>query len=124
MTTKASRNLTKFPPPDYVSSEQTITAASVLTLAHGLGAIPTTYEVILRCKTADGGYSPGEEMGYFGLAGVQTTTAQRGYSASADATNIYVVSGATGLSGLSKSSAGTAFSLTTGNWRYVVKAWA
>lgn len=41
----------------YTSPAQTVTAAGTITLAHGLGAIPTRIHAWLKCKIAEEGYS-------------------------------------------------------------------
>lgn len=46
----------------YVSGEQAITGAATLTLTHGLGARPTKFSFVLRCKITEHNYSVGDEI--------------------------------------------------------------
>lgn len=123
MTTKATKNLIKFPEPDYISSEQVTTSGNLVTVAHGLGVIPRFVIVVLRCKTAEGGYAVGEEIFQTIATPVVTSTAQRGTIVSCDTSNVYLNTGASGIGILSKSSPGTAMNITPANWRFEVRAW-
>jgi hypothetical protein len=44
------------------SAEQTMTAGSTNTFAHGLAAAPSMWQVFIRCKTANVGFSVGDEL--------------------------------------------------------------
>ncbi|MGH6879270.1 hypothetical protein [Hypericibacter sp.] len=101
----------------YDSGEQTITAAGALTLAHGLGAKPQLRDVFLRCKTAEGGYSIGDEVVW--------PTGELGTAASSpsiviDATNISVRYGSSMF--VINKGTGASFGITVGNWRAVFRA--
>lgn len=50
--------------PQFTSAEQAIsnTAGTVTTVAHGLGVVPRSVRAVLRCKTAEFGYSIGDEV--------------------------------------------------------------
>jgi hypothetical protein len=50
----------------YTSAQQTYTIGGSLTLAHGLGEVPKFAFVIMRCTTADHGYSIGDEFFWVG----------------------------------------------------------
>lgn len=50
----------------YTSAQQTYTIGGSLTLAHGLGEVPKFAFVIMRCVTADHGYSIGDEFFWIG----------------------------------------------------------
>lgn len=101
----------------YTSANQTITSGSLLTLAHSLGAKPTEVQVSLVCTTAQSPYAVGDELPCtdFSASGVQY-----GATASADATNIKVRTGAGGHILINDS--GVGITLTNGSWRYVVRA--
>ena len=107
----------------FVSSEQTITAAGSLSLAHGLGVMPTLIQVRLICKTADNNYSVDDELilnpGYGG-------DANRGVSVVPDATNLVIRFGSTAttsLAALDKTS-GALAGLTNASWKLIMRAWA
>jgi hypothetical protein len=102
----------------FVSSEQTITASTSVTVAHGLAGVPAMVRLVLRCKTAELGYLVGEEVDVttqytFGGGQVQT---------SADATNVYITLG-NNVNLLNKLSMPNVALITYGNWRWVVRAW-
>lgn len=102
----------------YVSAEQTITAGTNVTLAHGLSGVPAIVRVVLRCKTAELGYLVNEEVDMtfqytFGGGQVQT---------SSDATNVYITFG-NNVNLLNKLSMPNVTTITYANWRWVVRAW-
>lgn len=102
----------------YVSSEQALPAAAGnLTLAHGLGAVPVLVRAVLRCKTAENGWSIGDEI---------CVTFDRGdnwnYQVTANSTSIIVTIGLNGYD-IYNTSGSQAF-ITAGNWRFIVYAYA
>lgn len=105
----------------YDSGEQTITAAALLTLAHGLGVVPTQIEVWARCKTNDASYVVGEEI----LLTVANTgtgfSTNKGYSVRRDATNIKIRIGSGGI-GYVDATSGAEVNLTLADWKYIVRA--
>lgn len=105
---------------EYVSAEQTISNAGTGTLAHGLGAIPKLVQIRLVCKTAELGYSIGDEI----VWGTFFQAQDRGLTVAVDATNIVYryAAQATPFSYLNKTT-GASSALTNGNWRVVVRAW-
>lgn len=48
--------------PSYISSPITITSAGTFTLTHSLGSKPTRVDMFVKCLTAEGGYSVGDEV--------------------------------------------------------------
>jgi hypothetical protein len=108
----------------YTSAEQTITAGGALTLAHSLGAMPSLVQARLVCKSAEDGYSIGDEV----IVNNHTNAAANqslGQSIEPDATNLNVRFGATsGVYQLINKSTGAVGTITAANWRLVVKAWA
>jgi len=48
----------------FESAEQTITLGGALTIAHGLASVPTMINTFLVCKTAEHGYSIGDEISF------------------------------------------------------------
>ncbi len=54
------------PLPTFTSTDQTITTAGSLTIAHGLGVLPAGGVVIyLINQVADAGFSPGDELAFY-----------------------------------------------------------
>lgn len=76
----------------YTSPAQTITSGGALTLAHGLGAIPTLFELRLKCVNGAGanGYALNEEVVVpFGVTSISTQD-NYGVSVVPDATNLNI----------------------------------
>ena len=98
------------------SAETTFTNNATILIAHGLGVVPKDWRVIFRCKTADVGYSVGDEVdpGWF----VITSGASYGSQAFADATNIGVVCASSGMRILAKNTRSNGLA-TPANWRIV-----
>lgn len=106
----------------FESSNQTITAAGSLTLAHSLGAQPKLYQAYLKCTTGEGGYSIGDEVAMNPAA--SDTGANRGVSLVPDATNINVRFGsAAGTFNFMRKDTGAAFTATNSSWALIVRAW-
>ena len=102
--------------PSFESSETTIGAAGTTTIvAHGLGTVPRLIYVALRCKTAELGYSIGDEVAWLG-----STTNQSVY---ADATNIGIVTNSADNFFIQNRSTFASSGITLGNWKYVVRAY-
>lgn len=105
----------------YTSSNQTITAAGSLTLAHSLGAMPTLVQVRLKCLTAEGGYSIGDEV----IFNSGDQNAGRGCSIVPDATNLNIRYGsAANTFNVNNKTTGASFAITNANWAAIFKAWA
>lgn len=96
----------------FASSEQTITLGGLLTIAHGLGAVPTLFTPQLICKTADNGWAVNDV--------IQQSVS--GIVMYADATNVYVRFSNTSIPSLNKIT-GTAVNLTVASWRLIMKAY-
>jgi len=110
----------------YVSSDQTITAAGLLTLAHGLGQAPKYAYIELVCATADAGFSVGDVV--LAYANATTSGTNRQTAVYYDATNVYVRYSDMGSSStvfsMGNKGTGTASFLTNGSWRLRVRAFA
>lgn len=76
------------PAPDFTSAEQAVTVNSLLDVAHGLGAVPTLWQIVLRCKEAELGYSIGDEI--MSIPDTANAT-ETGWTFSVDAINMTVV---------------------------------
>lgn len=101
------------------SSDQTITTAGLLTIAHGLGVAPTLVQLRLKCTTADLGYSVGDIVEF--ANGVSPGN-DRMLAVTSDATNIYVRFGASVI-GLPNKTSGVFASITAASWKLTVRAW-
>lgn len=109
----------------YNSGLQTIVVSgegSTLTLAHGLGRRPLTYQTFLRCQTAQHNYSIGDIVPVpvtytYGTAGGSIM----GASIVADATNLNVRYGDGGFV-IPIKTTGAVGAITVGNWRYIIVA--
>ena len=105
----------------FVSAEQTITAAGSLSLAHDLGAKPKLSQVWIICKTAEQGYSVGDEL----LVGTAFwgSTDNRGVSVVPGATNIVLRIGSATLpfTGVHKTT-GATVPFTNASWKIKVRA--
>lgn len=107
----------------FVSSQQTITAAGSLTLAHGLGVQPKLFQLFLKCVTSEGGYTAGDIIQI--NSGTQGISTGQGTSVTSDATNVYIKFGSNAVTyGITNKSDGTNFGITNANWNLIVKAWA
>jgi hypothetical protein len=105
----------------YTSAEQTITAAGLVQLTHGLGGVPDAVEYRLVCKTAQANYAVNDVV----VVSVNSTAngADCFSSPLVTSTNIdirYNVSAAVFY--LQNKTTGAATALTPANWRLVVKA--
>lgn len=108
---------------EYVSSNQTITSAGLLTLAHSLGAAPKLIFLELICITAENGYSINDVV----MVGLNNSSAgeNRFSGVYYDATNIYVRYDDTATVFLyTNKTTGTPVALTNANWRLRVRAFA
>lgn len=106
----------------FTSSDQTITAAGSLTLAHGLSATPYNLAFYLICQTGEAGYSAGDVV----MTGLNSNIASdRGFSAWVDSTNVNIrYSTAVQTLQVPHKTTGVATALTNANWKLRVKAWA
>jgi hypothetical protein len=108
----------------YDSGNQTITTSGSLTLAHGLGAVPTLLQYTLVCQTAEAGYSINDVVHISAPSQQISTTTTRGASIVVDATNISIrFCNSTDVFEVVRKDTGASFQLTNGNWRFVVRAW-
>ncbi len=101
----------------FTSSQQTVTALSTLTVAHGLASTPTELDLYLVCTTADTPFAVGDRMRAPTAAQVGGT--QYNTTISADGTNVEV---RTGTAVSAHLDTGAAKNITPGSWRYVIIA--
>jgi hypothetical protein len=107
----------------YDSGNQTVTASGTLTLAHGLGIKPLVCQYFIKCLTAEGGWSIGDEIG---LQGQQPTpgSSNQGHSEQRDATNVVIIFSSNGSFTITNKSTKALFQTTTANWAFIVRAYA
>lgn len=106
----------------FTSSQQTITAGSTLTLAHGLGYEPMHVQVKLVCQIAEANYSIGDVI-YAQASVSNSATDNKNCCIRVDATNVYVLFGsnATTFVTLNKTTY-VGVDLTNANWKIIVEA--
>lgn len=107
--------------PTFLSAETAIPATNTaLNFAHGLGVVPASYRIRLRCKTAELGYSIGDEVQ---LSTNSDGDAARASGSWANATNIgYINSQSTPF--VYNRSSNVMAAVTAANWKLVVSATA
>lgn len=108
-------------PNIFESSEQTISLGSQTDVAHGLGGVPKQAWAVLRCKTADAGFSIGDEVQPFAYRDPGTDE-EYGILVTADATNVSFTVGSTALRLYNKAT-GQNDVLSGANFRVVLRAW-
>lgn len=97
----------------------TQTTSMAKSAAHGLGTRPKRWQAVLRCKTAEAGYSAGDEIdvtsgGFYNWYG---------YYTSADTTNVTWAMNGT-ISVVRKGDTGfTNGNVSAANWVLVLRAW-
>lgn len=103
----------------YTSADQTLTAAGLLTLAHGLGATPTLIQLFLKCSTANASHSVGD------MVPVAMSTSNIGplCTLTFDSTNVSVRFASVLNLTLPDKTSGSATALTSASWKLVVRAW-
>lgn len=105
----------------FASSQQTITSAGALTLAHSLGTTPTLVQVSLVCQTGEFGYTAGDIL----VISLEQLTTSHGVSVVVDATNLNVrYGGNANVFNILNKTTGVAAVITLANWRAVFRCWA
>lgn len=99
----------------FESAETAITNNATFSVAHGLAGVPKQFQVVVRCKTADQGYSVGDEFILTNTADGGSSTAVFGGTVFANATNI----GAKIQAGITVNALNL---ITNASWRLVAKA--
>lgn len=107
----------------YQSTQQTVSTAGTLTLAHSLGASPKLIQISAICQIAERGYSINDEM-IVNPSMTDPGSNGHGLAITVDATNVNIrFSVNTPLTGIDKSS-GFWGNFTNANWKLIVRAWA
>ena len=110
----------RFPKPDFTSSELTLTADTLLTTAHGLGAAPSHVELIIRANTATAQQWVDNEEGSFATPW-SGAVADDGVDMWWNATNVFINEGAAiQLLDLTSFNHET---ITRSEYNWVIKAW-
>jgi hypothetical protein len=106
----------------YNSGNQTIGVATLLTLPHGLGSIPSLIRCTLKCLVAENGFSVGDVI----IAPLTSDGVNFGATVKFDATNIYVRYGSVGATTFATAhwTTGASTGLTNANWAFIVEAYA
>lgn len=107
---------------EFVSTDQTLTLAGLLTLAHGFGAVPKFLKFEFVCQTAELGYSI-NDVTPINISIMSGGASNSGSAATYDATNIYIRMGAATYDLIRKDN-GVRVAATTANWKLRVTAWA
>ncbi len=110
----------------FESSEISITSGGIFSVSHGLGVKPVLLQAFAVCKTSEHGYLAGDEV-MIGLANMCTssTNPDSGIGLSADSENIKGVFGEDSQAiWILNGSDGTRATLTNGNWKVVIRAYA
>lgn len=109
----------------YSSGNQTITAAGLLTLAHGLGVKPKLLQACLVCVVADIGFLVNDEVA-LNMCDNGGGAAGTGQDITCDETNVYVRFGGAAASYKLLNKTTGAFIAITANtsWRLKIEAWA
>ena len=97
----------------------TISASTITTSAHGLGAAPTKIQVSVVCITAEQGWSVGDEI--YTFSNYYDGTNNRRLFVGADATNIIIIT-STALIALVHKTTGTAVVPTYNYWKFRIRA--
>lgn len=103
------------------TSSGTSTSAIVTTIPHGLGGTPSRVSVVLKCVSSDNGFSVGEEVHFMNILFTAGSRPENfGVMFSADATNIYVRRGDSGIRIIGTN--GVNSPITLSNYQYVARA--
>lgn len=107
---------------EYNSAAQTITTGGLITLAHGLGVKPKLIQYVLKCTTAEHGYSIGDEI--FVDFNSSDAGLSRPNNPEVNATNIIIRYNATAtVFGAQNATTGANAALTNGSWELYVNAY-
>lgn len=111
---------------EFVSTQQTISAAGTFTVAHGLGVKPKLVKGYLVCTVATGNWAVGDEV--FANLDFEQNNASIvvfGYTLKRDATNVIVRFGSSGMFLHDPTTAAFVSSTTVAsNFKFVMEAWA
>jgi len=109
----------------FESSTYTISIASHIYAAHGLGHVPTLWVVLIRCLSDDAGYTANDEIQWpiFGHANQYSTENNNETMWYANSTNIGFVTSDDGTCQVRNPSNGARSVIDNSKWRIVFRAW-
>lgn len=107
-------------PTRFTSADQTPTAGTTKSVAHGLGSAPAHFWAYIRCTSADAGYSVGDRV-FVGSA-TPDSGAAYGISIGANSTNIWGKLSGTGLTVADSSAGYAATVIDPAKWKLVLLA--
>jgi hypothetical protein len=99
----------------YASGNQTWTAGGTITLAHGLGVVPSIFTFRLVCLTAEAGYTAGEIV-VVGTNWNRADTTPVGFTPRIDSTNITIAYNSTSTIAIVPKTGGGITNITPANW--------
>ena len=108
-------------PVGFQSTQQAIVSATLLTIAHGLGAKPKQVWVTIVSITTEYGFGVGEEVSP-PVNDDDGGTNEKGVCVSWDATNIYIQKGNSVLPIYQRSNPGIGANITNANWEFIARA--
>lgn len=106
----------------FTSAEITVATSTVSANAHGLGVLPPRWRLVLRNKTAELGYSVGDEVAFSGQVS-DVAAVGAGVGVALDSTNVTILTTTVAVRVQNKGSAGAAAAIVTGNWRFVISVY-
>lgn len=109
---------------EYVSTQQTIAVAALLSLTHGLGSIPKHVQVDAICITADAGYSVGDIVALGPGTDNVSTVSGVGLSIVKNATTLSIRIGNAQFAACLNKTTGAATFYANSSWQLIVRAWA
>lgn len=111
--------------PLFFESAETVLGGSSTqtTIAHGLGAVPRLWQVVMRCKVVDNNYAVNDEVCISGGSLDPGLAISRGLICYANATNVVIRRGAGNINIPDTAGTWDWQPVTTARWRYVVRAW-
>jgi hypothetical protein len=107
-------------PTAFTSTEISLVSGTDNSQAHGLGTTPSLVRGFLRCKTAELGYSVGDEVSVIADGNPANATS----TVYANATNVGVTVFNSIAISRRNAPIGDSTTITYANWRYVLRAWA
>lgn len=109
---------------EYTSAQQTITSGGLITLTHGLGAVPKLITGRLVCITAEAGYAVGDVVAVE-LVNNSSSGTDQANSVVLGTSNIAIrLSNEGGVFAVGHKGTGARTVLTNANWKLVVSAYA